>query len=76
MVGGRHRTRTELEGGGGGGGSGGFCMGMGAMCMYFALLMPTIVDVLKVRNYVIVITELYLLCPLMSVLAAGCQPCS
>jgi hypothetical protein len=47
------------------------CVGVGATCASFALLTPTIVDALQVGNSVILITELYLLCPLISVLAAA-----
>lgn len=47
------------------------CVGVGATCASFALLTPTIVDALNVGNSVIMITELYLLCPLVSVLAAA-----
>ena len=42
---------------------------MGATCASFALLMLTIVDALNVGNTVIMMTKLYLLCPLLSALA-------
>lgn len=48
------------------------CVGVGATCASFALLTPTIVDALQIgSNSIILITELYLLCPLVSVLAAA-----
>ncbi|KAL3772870.1 hypothetical protein ACHAWU_000527 [Discostella pseudostelligera] len=47
------------------------CVGVGATCASFALLTPAIIDVLNIGNSVIMIAELYLLCPLVSVLAAA-----
>lgn len=47
------------------------CVGVGATCASLTLLTPTIIDALQVGNSVIMITELYLLCPLVSVLAAA-----
>ena len=47
------------------------CVGVGATCASFALLTPTIVEALNIGNSVIVVTELYLLCPLVSVLSAA-----
>ncbi len=67
--------RKGVEGGGGGG-SGGFCVGVETRCTSFTLLTPAIIDVLNVENSVILMTELYLICPLTSVFAIGCQPCS
>jgi hypothetical protein len=71
----RCRTRMGMQAGGGSGSSG-FCMDMGATCVSFALLMPTIVDAMNIRNSIILMMELYLLCPFVSVFAASCQPCS
>jgi len=47
------------------------CVGVCATCASFALLTPTIVDALHVGKSVIRMTELYLLCPLVSVLSAA-----
>jgi len=47
------------------------CVGVGATCASFALLTPTIIDAINIGNSAIMITELYLLCPLISVLAAA-----
>ena len=44
------------------------CVGIGATC---ASLTPTIIDALNIGNSVIMITEVYLLCPLISVLSAA-----
>jgi len=47
------------------------CVGVGATCASFALLTPTIVETLRLSGSVQLQTELYLLCPLVSVLAAA-----
>ncbi len=47
------------------------CVGVGATCASFTLLTPTIVDALNVGNSVIMITKLYIICPLVGVLAAA-----
>jgi len=47
------------------------CVGVGATCASFALLTPTIVESLRLSGSVQLMTELYLLCPLVSVLAAA-----
>ncbi|KAL7545705.1 hypothetical protein ACHAWF_009058 [Thalassiosira exigua] len=47
------------------------CVGVGATCASLTLLTPTLVDAMKFGNSVIMITELYLLLPLVSVLAAA-----
>lgn len=47
------------------------CVGVGATCASFALLTPTIVETLRLSGSVQLRTELYLLCPLVSVLAAA-----
>lgn len=47
------------------------CVGVGATCASFALLTPTIVETLRLSGSVQLMTELYLLCPLVSVLAAA-----
>ncbi len=62
--------RKGMEGGGSGG-RGGFCVGVETRCMSFTLLMPTIIDALNVRN-----RHPDDRAAPMSVLAAGCQPCS
>ncbi len=54
--------------GDGGDGSRGFCVNVGVTCVRFTLLMPTLVDVLYHKNSVIMMMELHLLCPLMSIL--------
>lgn len=47
------------------------CVGVGATCASFALLTPTIIDALNLGSSPIFQTEIYLLCPLASVLAAA-----
>lgn len=47
------------------------CVGVCATCASFALLTPTLVDALNIGNSVVLMTELYLLCPLVSVLSAA-----
>ena len=47
------------------------CVGVGATCASFALLTPTIVEAFRLAGSVQLMTELYLLCPLVSVLAAA-----
>eukprot|EP00986_Skeletonema_menzelii_P020985 scaffold32847_cov160-Skeletonema_menzelii.AAC.2 len=48
------------------------CVGVGATCASFALLTPTIVEALHLSGASVQLrTELYLLCPLVSVLAAA-----
>lgn len=47
------------------------CVGLGATAASLTLLTPTIIEALHIGNSVIMITELYLLCPLVSVLAAA-----
>lgn len=46
-------------------------MGVCATCASFTLLTPTLVEALNLRSSVILMTELYLLCPLVSVLSAA-----
>lgn len=47
------------------------CVGICATCASFALLVPTVVEALNVGRSVVTMTELYLLCPLVSVLSAA-----
>ncbi len=47
------------------------CIGVGAMCARFALFAPTIMDALNIGKSVIMITKLYHLCPLVSIVAAA-----
>eukprot|EP01082_Thalassiosira_pseudonana_P008516 g7662.t1.1.5e17418a g7662 g7662.t1 contig24:1200036-1202445(+) len=47
------------------------CVGVGATCASGAILAPTIIEALNIGNSVQMVTELYLLCPLVSVLAAA-----
>lgn len=47
------------------------CVGVGATCASFALLTPTIVEAFRLSGSVQLMTELYILCPLVSVLAAA-----
>ena len=47
------------------------CVGVGATCASFALLTPTIVESFRLSGSVQLMTELYLVCPLLSVLAAA-----
>jgi len=47
------------------------CVGVGATCASFAILAPTIIDALNIGGSVIMVTELYLFFPLVSVLAAA-----
>lgn len=47
------------------------CVGVGATCASLTLLTPSIIDALNVGNSVIMITELYLFFPLVSVLSAA-----
>ncbi|KAL7520909.1 hypothetical protein ACHAWX_005602 [Stephanocyclus meneghinianus] len=46
------------------------CVGLGATCASFALLTPTLVEVLNL-NSVQLITQIYLLCPLVAILSAA-----
>jgi hypothetical protein len=46
------------------------CVGLGATCASFALLTPTLVEVLNL-NSVQMITQIYILCPLIAILAAA-----
>ena len=47
------------------------CVGICATCASFALLVPAIVEALHVNASVVMATELYLLCPFVSVLSAA-----
>ena len=47
------------------------CVGVGATAASCSLLAPTIIDALNLGSSVQIMTELYLLCPLVSVLAAA-----
>ncbi|KAL3793807.1 hypothetical protein HJC23_006167 [Cyclotella cryptica] len=46
------------------------CVGLGATCASFALLTPTLVEVLNLHS-VQLITQIYLLCPLVAILSAA-----
>ncbi|KAL3778758.1 hypothetical protein ACHAWO_011412 [Cyclotella atomus] len=46
------------------------CVGLGATCASFALLTPTLVEVLNL-NSVQLITQLYIFCPLVAILSAA-----
>eukprot|EP00956_Cyclotella_meneghiniana_P020119 scaffold35110_cov53-Cyclotella_meneghiniana.AAC.6 len=46
------------------------CVGLGATCASFALLTPTLVEVLNLSS-VQMITQIYLLCPLIAILSAA-----
>jgi len=47
------------------------CVGVGATAASLSLLAPTIIEALNIGNSVQFVTELYLFCPLVSVLAAA-----
>ena len=47
------------------------CVGVGATCASLTLLTPAIIDTIGLGNTGILITELYLFAPLVSVLAAA-----
>lgn len=47
------------------------CVGIATFCASFALLTPTIIEVLNVGDSVMRMTEFYLLCPLVAVLSAA-----
>lgn len=47
------------------------CVGIGATCAAFSLLAPAIIEAMNLGSSVILITEIYLFCPLVSVLAAA-----
>lgn len=46
------------------------CVGVGATCVAFSLLLPSVLNICNVTN-IQIITELYLLCPLVCVLSAA-----
>ena len=47
------------------------CVGVGATAASLTLLTPTIIEALNLGNSVILITELYLFCPLVAVLSGA-----
>ena len=47
------------------------CVGISATAASFALLVPVLLDALAVKNNLQLVTEVYLLCPLVSVLSAA-----
>ena len=47
------------------------CVGIGATCSAISLLAPAIIDAMNLGSSVTLITEIYLFCPLVSVLAAA-----
>ena len=47
------------------------CVGIGATCAALSLLAPAIIEAMNLQGSVIMLTEIYLFCPLVSVLAAA-----
>jgi len=47
------------------------CVGVGATAASLSLLAPVIIELLQINNNLQLVTELYLLCPLLSILSAA-----